>query len=137
MRLTKLGHACVRLEKDGSVLVIDPGAFSGDDALTGANAVLVTHEHFDHIVPDSLRAALAADPGLRVWSTAAVAGQFPDLAARVHAVWDSPADRRCSASSPTRRPGSMWWTMVTPSPRLVSTCTCTARSTRSCTRTFP
>jgi L-ascorbate metabolism protein UlaG (beta-lactamase superfamily) len=86
MRLTKLGHACVRLEKDGSVLVIDPGAFSGDDALTGANAVLITHEHFDHIVPDSLRAALAADPGLRVWSTAAVAGQFPDLAARVQAV---------------------------------------------------
>ena len=27
MRLTKLGHACVRLEKDGSVLVIDPGTF--------------------------------------------------------------------------------------------------------------
>ncbi len=86
MRLTKLGHACVRLEKDGSVLVIDPGAFSGDDALTGANAVLITHEHFDHIVPDSLRAALEADPGLRVWSTAAVASEFPDLAARVQAV---------------------------------------------------
>lgn len=86
MRLTKLGHACVRLEKDGSVLVIDPGAFSGDDALTGANAVLITHEHFDHIVPDSLRAALVADPGLQVWSTAAVAGQFPDTAARVHVV---------------------------------------------------
>ena len=86
MRLTKLGHACVRLEKDGSVLVIDPGAFSGDDALTGANAVLITHEHFDHIVPDSLRVALAADPGLQVWSTAAVAGQFPGTAARVHVV---------------------------------------------------
>ncbi len=86
MRLTKLGHACVRLEKDGSVLVIDPGAFSGDDALTGANAVLITHEHFDHIVPDSLRAALEADPGLRVWSTAAVAGQFPGTADRVHVV---------------------------------------------------
>ena len=30
---------------------------------TGADAVLVTHEHFDHVVPDSLRAALAAQPG--------------------------------------------------------------------------
>jgi len=25
MRFTKLGHACARLEKDGGVLVIDPG----------------------------------------------------------------------------------------------------------------
>ena len=85
MRLTKLGHACVRLEKDGAVLVIDPGAFSGDDALTGANAVLITHEHFDHVVPDKLRAAMAADPGLEVWTTAPLAEQFADLGGRVHA----------------------------------------------------
>ena len=32
MRLTKKGHACVRLEKDGQVLVIDPGGFSEEDA---------------------------------------------------------------------------------------------------------
>ena len=49
MRLTKLGHACVRLDKDGAVLVIDPGAVSDPGALAGANAVLITHEHFDHI----------------------------------------------------------------------------------------
>ena len=61
MRLTKLGHACVRLDKDGAVLVIDPGAFSDPDALAGANAVLITHEHFDHIEPERLRAALASD----------------------------------------------------------------------------
>jgi hypothetical protein len=28
MRLTKLGHPCVRLEKDGAALVIDPGVWS-------------------------------------------------------------------------------------------------------------
>ena len=28
MRLTKLGHACVRLEKDGQWLVIDPGVWA-------------------------------------------------------------------------------------------------------------
>ena len=86
MRLTKLGHACVRLEKDGAVLVIDPGAFSGDDALDGANAVLITHEHFDHVVPDKLRAAMAADPGLGLWTTAPLAEQFADLGGRVHPV---------------------------------------------------
>ena len=83
MRLTKLGHACVRLEKDGGVLVIDPGAFSGDNALDGADAVLVTHEHFDHVVPDSMRAALAAQPGLRLWAPAPVAEQFAEFGDRV------------------------------------------------------
>ena len=86
MRFTKLGHACVRLEKDGGVLVIDPGAFSGDTALDGADAVLVTHEHFDHVVPDSLRAALAGNPGLRVWAPAPVAGQFAEFGDRARAV---------------------------------------------------
>jgi L-ascorbate metabolism protein UlaG (beta-lactamase superfamily) len=86
MRLTKLGHACVRLDKDGAVLVIDPGAFSDPEALAGADAVLITHEHFDHIEPDRLRAALTADPGLHLWSTAAVASQFADLSDRVHPV---------------------------------------------------
>jgi L-ascorbate metabolism protein UlaG (beta-lactamase superfamily) len=86
MRLTKLGHACVRLEKDGGVLVIDPGAFSGDNALDGADAALVTHEHFDHVVPDSMRAALAGRPGLRLWAPAPVAGQFGEFGDRVKAV---------------------------------------------------
>jgi len=86
MQLTKLGHACVRLAKDGAVLVIDPGAFSGDDALAGADAVLVTHEHFDHVVPDSLRAAMTASPGLRLWANPAVAEQFTGFGDRVRAV---------------------------------------------------
>lgn len=86
MRLTKLGHACVRVEKDGAVLVIDPGSFTEPEALTGANAVLITHEHVDHVEPGRLRAALAADPGLHVWTNAAVAGQFADTGGRVHPV---------------------------------------------------
>ena len=86
MRLTKLGHACVRLDKDGAVLVIDPGAFSEPEALAGANAVLITHEHFDHVAPERLSAALAANPGLRLWSTEAVASQFAAYGDRVHAV---------------------------------------------------
>jgi L-ascorbate metabolism protein UlaG (beta-lactamase superfamily) len=86
MRLTKLVHACVRLEKDGAVLVIDPGAYSGPDSMDGADAVLVTHEHFDHMQPDTLRAALDGNPGLRVWAGSSVAGQFTDLGDRVRAV---------------------------------------------------
>jgi L-ascorbate metabolism protein UlaG (beta-lactamase superfamily) len=87
MRLTKLGHSCVRLEQDGAVLVIDPGVWSGAaDALNGASAVLITHEHPDHLDADALRAALDGQPGLELWTNASVAGQFGDFGARVHAV---------------------------------------------------
>jgi L-ascorbate metabolism protein UlaG (beta-lactamase superfamily) len=90
MRLTKLGHACVRLEKDGSALVIDPGiwrgAWSGQDPLTSASAVLITHEHFDHIDAEAVRGALGSDAGLELWTSAAVAGQLADFGGRVHPV---------------------------------------------------
>lgn len=55
MRITKFTHACVRLEDGDRVLVIDPGTWSEPRALLGADAVLVTHEHTDHI--DTLRLA--------------------------------------------------------------------------------
>ena len=86
MQLTKQAHACVQLAKDGAVLVIDPGAFGGAETLEGADAVLVTHEHFDPVEPDKQRAALAANPGLRLWAPAVVAGQFADFGDRARAV---------------------------------------------------
>ena len=49
MDLTRYTQSCVRLELDGRVLVIDPGIWSEPRALTGADAVLVTHEHVDHV----------------------------------------------------------------------------------------
>jgi len=86
MRLTKLGHACVRLEKKGAVLVIDPGIWSGPDPLAGANAVLVTHEHSDHLDPALVRAALGADTDVQLWANPSVAGQFAEFGERVHPV---------------------------------------------------
>jgi L-ascorbate metabolism protein UlaG (beta-lactamase superfamily) len=56
MRITKLGHACVRLEHEGQVVVVDPGAFTEREAVDGATAVLVTHEHPDHLDVGHLRA---------------------------------------------------------------------------------
>ncbi len=57
MRLTRFTHSCVRLEVDGRVLVIDPGIWSEPRALDGADAVLVTHEHVDHVDVLRLRGA--------------------------------------------------------------------------------
>jgi len=69
MRLTKLGHACVRIEHDGSTLVIDPGVAPFADALAaldGADGVLVTHQHADHLDVAAVQQACSANPNLWV-----------------------------------------------------------------------
>ena len=78
MRIIKHGHACVRLESDGHVVVVDPGMFTGPGAVEGATAVFVTHEHADHWTPDQLRATDAP-----VFTIAAVAAQIRDQAPEV------------------------------------------------------
>jgi L-ascorbate metabolism protein UlaG (beta-lactamase superfamily) len=86
MELIKYGHACVVLVDGDRRLVLDPGAFTEPTALDGATAVLVTHEHADHFVPDQLRAAMDADPALEVWTNKSVAAQLEGLGGRVHVV---------------------------------------------------
>ena len=88
MLLTKFTHACVRLEQDGRVLVLDPGIFSESAAaLAGADAVLITHEHPDHYDAAALVAALAGSPQLSIYAPAGVARscapQAPDHAERI------------------------------------------------------
>jgi L-ascorbate metabolism protein UlaG (beta-lactamase superfamily) len=79
MKLIKFGHSCVRLEKDGHTLVIDPGVFSDvAAALDGADAVLVTHEHADHLDPNALQTAMDTNADLRVWAPAAVVATLTD-----------------------------------------------------------
>ena len=94
MRITKFGHACVRIQAvgggGGGVVVIDPGSFTEAEALDGADAVLITHEHADHVHPDHLRGSDAP-----IWTIAAVErmlrDQAPDVAERVSVV--RPGDR--------------------------------------------
>ncbi|MFI8261907.1 MULTISPECIES: MBL fold metallo-hydrolase [unclassified Streptomyces] len=87
MKLTKRLHSCVQLEKDGRVLVIDPGAFSEPDAGLGADALLVTHEHPDHFDEGRLRAALDANPAAALWTLRSVAERLaPAYPGRVHTV---------------------------------------------------
>ncbi|WP_405487422.1 MBL fold metallo-hydrolase [Streptomyces sp. NBC_00096] len=87
MKLTKRLHSCVQLEKDGRVLVIDPGAFSEPEAGLGADVLLVTHEHPDHFEEGRLRAALDANPDARLWTLRSVAEKLaPAYPGRVHTV---------------------------------------------------
>lgn len=84
MKLTKFGHACVRLEKNGGVIVVDPGAMTPEvQALSGADAVLVTHEHLDHFDADRLGAT-----DLPVYTCPGVARHLTALGDRVMVVND-------------------------------------------------
>jgi L-ascorbate metabolism protein UlaG (beta-lactamase superfamily) len=85
MRITKFGHAAVRLEHDGQSLVIDPGAFTEPEAVDGVGAVLVTHEHPDHFDPSRLArtdAPVYAGEGV----AAALQEQAPELGERLQVI---------------------------------------------------
>lgn len=88
MKVTKFSHACVRVEHEGAVLVVDPGIWSESErALDGVDAVLLTHEHVDHVDADRLAEALAKRPQATVYSHPAVlekyAAQWQGLAVAV------------------------------------------------------
>ena len=76
MRLTKFGHACVRLDAAEGSVVIDPGDYSPDADLGGAADILVTHEHADHI--DIGLVAAAVNAGARLHTNAALARTLAD-----------------------------------------------------------
>ena len=104
MRITKFGHACLRVEHDGQTLVIDPGGFTQPEAADGADAVLVTHAHPDHYEPSHLARA-----GAHVFTIDAVAQRIrddsPDLADRVTVV--SPDESFEAAGLPVRAVGRL------------------------------
>lgn len=88
MNITKFGHSCVRVENEGRVLVLDPGTFSDvPTALAGAEAVLVTHEHADHLDRAAVMPLLAADASLLLYAPAGLAAELraaaPELGAQV------------------------------------------------------
>ena len=87
MRVTKFTHSCLRLEGDG-VLVVDPGGFSERSALAGADAVLITHEHFDHLDVDALSDALGQRPEMQIFAHPDVLPKlsaFPEVVTAVQA----------------------------------------------------
>lgn len=85
MRIIKHGHACVTLASSNATVVIDPGMFTSRDALEGATAVLITHEHPDHWTPEQLAATDAP-----IYTIAAVADRIaaadPSVSERVTVV---------------------------------------------------
>jgi L-ascorbate metabolism protein UlaG (beta-lactamase superfamily) len=114
VKLTHLGHACLLVETDGARLLIDPGTYSSFEELRDLDAVLVTHQHADHVDAPRLSALLAANPGARLVvdpdSVAAVIGLPADhLVAR-------PGDRLTFGGSTVEVTGGMHAAVYGPVP---------------------
>ncbi|KKR43321.1 MAG: putative Zn-dependent hydrolase of beta-lactamase fold protein [Parcubacteria group bacterium GW2011_GWF1_40_6] len=64
MKIKKLGHCCFITEpKEGVRIMTDPGTFSiTQNEETSISAVLITHEHYDHLHIDSLKKVLENNP---------------------------------------------------------------------------
>ncbi len=75
MKITKIGHCALVLEHNGIKILTDPGSFTveGQEKVTGLDAVLITHEHQDHLHLDSIKVVLQKNPGAKVISNSSVA----------------------------------------------------------------
>ena len=80
MRITHFGHSCVLLDTGTARLLLDPGTFSsGFETVTGLDAVLVTHQHHDHLDTERLSGLLAANPDARLIVDSGTADQLADV----------------------------------------------------------
>src|SRR6478609_3536857 len=69
MRISKYGHSCLHITEGSASILIDPGTFSqGFETLSGLTAVLVTHQHPDHVDPRRLAGVLRANPGAKLYA---------------------------------------------------------------------
>jgi L-ascorbate metabolism protein UlaG (beta-lactamase superfamily) len=63
MTITKLGHCCLLIEDQGTVIMTDPGAWTtAQNEVMGIDIVLITHEHPDHFHIESLKKVLVHNP---------------------------------------------------------------------------
>jgi L-ascorbate metabolism protein UlaG (beta-lactamase superfamily) len=90
MQLTHFGHSCLLAgfpAADGpdTMLLFDPGTLShGFEGITGLSAILVTHQHPDHVDTSRLPALVDANPDAALYADPQTAAQLGDPWQPVH-----------------------------------------------------
>lgn len=79
MRISHLGHACLLVEAAGTRVLVDPGTFStGWEELGDLDAVVVTHQHPDHVDAEKLPALLEGNDGVLLRAEPETAASLAD-----------------------------------------------------------
>ncbi|OGI91619.1 hypothetical protein A2933_00355 [Candidatus Nomurabacteria bacterium RIFCSPLOWO2_01_FULL_46_18] len=100
MKITKLGHCCLVVEpKPGVRIMTDPGAFSTlQSEAKNISAILITHEHQDHLHIESLKKVLENNSKAEVITNTAV-GKLLDEVEITHQVVENNAGREIAGVS--------------------------------------
>ncbi|MGB9302777.1 MAG: MBL fold metallo-hydrolase [Mycobacterium sp.] len=77
MQLTHFGHSCLLAQFDDTSLLFDPGNFShGFEGITGLSAIVITHQHPDHVDVARLPALLDGNPDATLYADPQTAAQL-------------------------------------------------------------
>jgi len=77
MQLTHFGHSCLLAEFDHTRVLFDPGTFAhGFEGITGLSAILVTHQHPDHVDVARLPSLLDDNPDAALYADAQTTAQL-------------------------------------------------------------
>jgi L-ascorbate metabolism protein UlaG (beta-lactamase superfamily) len=80
MNITKYQHACLVVEKGGQRLIVDPGVWSADFVVPeNVVAIVITHEHPDHLDPEKLKAIAETSPEAVVYAHETVLAKVDGL----------------------------------------------------------
>lgn len=86
MKVTKLEHATLVLEKEGKTLILDPGFYTRPiDGYRDVVAIVITHNHDDHVHEDQIDLILKENPDALILGTQEVAARLaPRKVTAVH-----------------------------------------------------